>query len=133
MNANKQTTGIDPRVKLSLLWIFVLFNVVYADILSLMDATSPIRKIIAGTAMHAGILVAGAILMETSIVMVILSWILNYKVNRWVNIIIAAINIFAVVTGGHGLYYAFFAAVEVVCMLLITWFAWKWTNPEVKE
>jgi hypothetical protein len=133
MNANKQTTGIDPRVKLSLLWIFVLFNVVYADILSLMDATSPIRKIIAGTAMPAGILVAGAILMETSIVMVILSWILNYKVNRWVNIIIAAINIFAVVTGGHGLYYAFFAAVEVVCMLLITWFAWKWTNPEVKE
>ena len=80
--------------------------------------------------MPAGILVAGAILMETSIVMVILSWILNYKVNRWVNIIIAAINIFAVVTGGHGLYYAFFAAVEVVCMLLITWFAWKWTNPE---
>jgi len=133
MNANKQTTGIDPRVKLSLLWIFVLFNVVYADILSLMDATSPIRKIIAGTAMPAGILVAGAILMETSIVMVILSWILSYKVNRWVNIIIAAINIFAVVTGGHGLYYAFFAAVEVVCMLLITWFAWKWTNPEVKE
>ena len=76
---------------------------------------------------------AGAILMETGIAMVILSWILNYKVNRWVNIVIGALNILAVVTGGHGPYYAFFATVEVVCMLLIIWFSWKWTNPEVQE
>ena len=133
MNTNKQITGIDPKVKLSLLWIFVVLNVAYADILSLMDPTSPIRKIMEGTPMPAGGLIAGAILMETSIVMVILSWILNYKVNRWVSILIAAINIFAVVTGGHGLYYAFFATVEVVSMLLIVWFAWKWTFPEGKE
>jgi len=51
---------------------------------------------------------------------------LPYKANRWVNIIIGAINILFVVTGGHGLYYIFFATVEVVCMLLIIWFAWKW-------
>jgi len=86
-----------------------------------------------GSPMPAGGLIAGAILMETSIVIVILPWILNYKVNRWVNILIGAINIFAVVTGGHGLHYVFFATIEVVCMLLIIWFAWKWTNPEVKE
>jgi hypothetical protein len=43
MNTNKRTTGIDPKVKLSLLWIFVLINMVYADILSLMDSTSAIR------------------------------------------------------------------------------------------
>jgi len=51
---------------------------------------------------------------------------LPYKTNRWVNIIIGAINIIGAVTGGHGLYYAFFATVEVACMLLIIWFAWKW-------
>jgi hypothetical protein len=133
MTPNEQTTGIDPKVKLSLLWIFVVLNIAYADILSLMDPTSPIRKIMEGAPMPAGGLIAGAILMETSIVMVILSWILSYKINRWVTIIIVAINIFAVVTGGHGLYYAFFATIEVMCMLLIIWFAWKWTIPEVKE
>jgi hypothetical protein len=132
MNTNKQNTGIDPKIKLSLLWIFVVLNIAYADILSLMDPTSPIRTIMAGAPMPEGGLIAGAILMETSIVMVILSWILPYKVNRWVTIIIVAINIFAVVTGGHGLYYIFFATVEVVSMLLIIWFAWKWTNPDVK-
>ena len=130
MNPNKQTTGIDPKVKISLLWIFVVLNIAYADILSLMDSTSPIRKIMEGATMPEGGLMAGAILMETSIVMVILPWILNYKVNRWVTIIISAINIFAVVTGGHGLYYAFFATVETACMLLIIWLAWKWDNHE---
>ena len=129
----KSTTGIDPRVKLSLLWVFVILNIAYADILSLMDSTSPIREAMAGTPLPAGGLIAGAILMETSIAMVILSWILNYKVNRWVNIVIGALNILAVATGGRGLYYAFFATVEVACMLLIIWFSWKWTIPEIKE
>ena len=76
--------------------------------------------------MPTGSLLAGAILMETAIAMVILSWVLPYKANRWVNIIIGAINILAVVTGGHGLYYVFFATVEVVGMLLIIWLAWRW-------
>jgi hypothetical protein len=126
MNTNKSATGIDPKIKLSLLWIFVVLNMAYADILSLMDPTSPIRGIMAGAPLPAGGMVLGAIIMETAIAMVLLSWILNYKVNRWVTTIVGAINIFGVVTGGHGLYYAFFAAVEVVCMLLIIWFAWKW-------
>ena len=67
MNTNKSTTGIDPRVKLSLLWIFVILNMVYADILSLMDPTSLIREIMAGAPLPAGGLLAGAIVMETSI------------------------------------------------------------------
>jgi hypothetical protein len=133
MNTNKSTSGIDPKVKLSLLWVFVILNMAYADILSLMDPTSPIRGIIAGDPMPAGGLVAGAILMETGIAMVVLSWILNYKVNRWVNIIMGALNILAVVIGGHGPYYVLFATVEVACILLIIWFAWKWPDPEVKE
>jgi len=126
MNTNKRTTGIDPKVKLSLLWVFVILNIAYADILSLMDSTSPIRGAMAGAPLPAGGLIAGAILMETSIAMVILSWVLNYKVNRWVTLVIGALNILAVATGGHGMYYAFFATVEVVSMLLIIWFAWKW-------
>jgi Family of unknown function (DUF6326) len=126
LKTNITTTGIDPKIKLSLLWIFVLLNMAYADILSLMDPTSAIREVMGGAPLPSGGLVLGAIIMETAIVMVILSWVLNYKVNRWVTIIIGAINIFGVVTGGHGPYYVFFATVEVACMLLIIWFAWKW-------
>ena len=126
MNTNKPTTGIDPRIKLSLLWIFVILNMAYADILSLMDPTSIIRGIMVGAPMPAGGLLLGAIVMETSIAMVVLSWVLNYKVNRWVTSIIGVFMIWQIIIGGHGPYYVFFATVEVACILLIIWFTWKW-------
>jgi hypothetical protein len=126
MNTNKSTTGIDPKVKLSLLWIFVVLLMAYADIVSLMDPTSAIRERMVGTPMSAGFLLAGAIVMVTSIAMVILSWVLNYKVNRWVTIVIGAFMIQQIVAGGHGLYYVFFETVEVACILLTIWFTWKW-------
>ena len=125
MNTNKFTTGIDPRVKLSLLWIFVVLLMVYADIVSLLDPTSPIREVMAGVPLPAGGLLAGAILMITSISPVMLSWVLSYKVNRWVSIIIGAYMIVHIVIGGHGLYYVLFETVEVACILLTIWFTWK--------
>jgi hypothetical protein len=76
--------------------------------------------------MPAGGLMAGAIVMETSFAMVILSWLLSYKANRWVSLIIGVFMIVQIVTGGHGLYYVFFTIVEVGCILLIIWLAWKW-------
>jgi len=132
MNTNKFTTGIDSRVKLSLLWIFVIVNMAYADILSLMDPTSTIRGIMTGNPLPAGGLLAGAIVMETSFAMVILPWALNYKVNRWVNSIIGILMAWQIIIGGHGLYYVFFATVEVACILLTIWFSWKWVSPEAK-
>ena len=114
------------KATISMMWVFVILNMMYADVLALMDhPTSAIRTRMVGTPVSPGFLLVGAILMETAIAMVILSRLLPYKANRWVNTIVAAVNIFAVVTGGHGLYYVFFAAVEVLSMLLIVWLAWK--------
>jgi hypothetical protein len=47
-----------------------------------------------------------------------------------VNIIAGAITIVFVVGGGSPiLHYIFFATVEVVCLLLIIWYAFKWPKP----
>jgi Family of unknown function (DUF6326) len=122
------------KAKLSMLWIFVILNMLYADILSLMDSSSAIRTRMVGIPMSSGFLLAGAIVMKTVIAMVILSRLLPHKANRWANIIVAALNIVAVVTGGHGLYYIFFATIEVLSMLLIVWIAWNWSEAEfIKE
>ncbi len=126
MNTNKPTTGIDPRIKLALLWIFVVLLMIYADIVSLLDPTSPIREVMAGAPLPAGGLMAGALVMITSIVMVILSWLLPYEVNRWVSIMIGVFMIIYIVRGGHGLYYVLFETVEVGCILFIIWLTWKW-------
>ena len=130
MNTQKSAAGIDPRVKLSLLWVFVIVNMAYADILSLMDSTSIIRGIMAGASLPAGGLLAGAIVMETSFAMVVLPWVLEYKINRWVTLIIGVFMSWQIIIGGHGLYYAFFATVEVACILLIIWLTWKWRDLE---
>lgn len=45
------------------------------------------------------------------------------------NTIVAEVTILAVATGGHGLYYIFFAAVEILSMPLIAWLAWKRLTP----
>jgi hypothetical protein len=77
-----------------------------------------------------------AILMETAIAMVLLSRVLTYGANRWVNILAGAFHTAFVSWSLLGttptLFYAFFAAVEIACTLFIVWYAWKWRKPEEK-
>lgn len=119
---------MDIRSKISLLWVFVLLNMIYADIISLMDPTSALRLAIAKDAADPTILFIAALLMETSISMVLLSRILGKQPNRIINISVCAINIVAVIGAGQGWYYAFFAGIETIAMLLIAWLAWAWQD-----
>lgn len=130
MKDSTRIVGVERRVLMSTLWIFVIVNMAYADILSLMDSTSVIRQIMVGALLPAGGLVAGAILIETGIAMILLSRILPYQWNRWTNIVFAIINIIAVVTGGRGAYYYIFAAIESIGLILIIFIAARWSKPE---
>ena len=125
---------MDMKAKLSTLWIVVMFNMVFADILSFM--LPDFLKILEtgqadGVPITQEMLLVFAVLLEIPIVMIILSRVLTYSINRWANIIAAVITILFVVGGGSmSLHYIFFATIEVVCMLLIIWYAWRWPNPE---
>jgi hypothetical protein len=135
MNTNIKTTGkIDTKVLLSTLWIVVMINMLKADILSLYipGALDEVVKTSASTGSSIPqLMLGGAVMMEISIIMIILSRVLKYGVNRWVNIITSIITIVFVAGGGASYpHYIFIATVEVVCLLLIIWNAWKWTNPE---
>lgn len=105
-----------------------------ADILSLYIRGS--AEEVAKTAGSAGIsipqlMLGSAIIMEISIFMILLSRVLKYGLNRWANMVISLITIAFVVGGGASFpHYIFIAAVEVCCLLLIVWIAWKWRNPE---
>ena len=127
---NKNTNMFENmKVKLQALWIFVIFNYAYADIHTILDKT-----IVSN--MTQGALLGSAIIMETSIVMVILTRILPYRANRWANIVVGVINTLAVllsltVSGKMpALYYLFFAVIEIVTTSVIVWLAWKWPKPE---
>ena len=124
----KRIKKIDTKVLLSTLWVVVMINMLKADILSLYipGAVDEAAKT-AGETPITTFMLGGAIMMEISIVMIILSRVLNYKVNRWANIIVSIITI-AFICGGAASYphYIFIGTVETICLLLIIWNAWKW-------
>ena len=134
MNTNSKTTQMeDMKAKLSTLWIFIMFNMVFADIFSFMYPGF-LKQIMTGNAEGMQItpefLLIAAIVTEIPIAMVFLSRLLKYGANRWVNIIGGVITILWVIGGGSPtLHYIFIATIEVVCALFIIWLAWKW-RPE---
>jgi hypothetical protein len=73
-------------------------------------------------------------MLEIPIAMVLLSRVLEYRVNRWANIIAGAIAIPLVIgIGPKDLDDMFFAIIEVVALALIIWFAWLWPEGENYE
>ena len=123
----------DMKVRFSTLWIFVMFNMVFADIVGFMNpgALEDIMTGNVGIEITQGLLLVFSILLEIPIAMIVLSRVLKYRINRWANIIAAVITILFVIGGGNAsLSYIFFATIEVLCMLLIIWYAWTWPNPE---
>lgn len=133
MNASAKTTQkIDTKVLLSTLWIVVMINMLKADILSLY-IPGVLDELVrfAGETPITQIMLGGAIMMEISIAMIILSRVLPRRVNRWANLITSIITIVFVVGGGSSYpHYLFIAAIEVACLLLIAWKACKWTDLE---
>jgi Sec-independent protein secretion pathway component TatC len=118
--------------RLSTLWVVVMFNMIFADILSFM-VPGELQKVMAGnTSVHLtqGLLLVFAVLLEIPIVMIFLSRILRRTANRIVNVIACVITIAFVIAGGSMyLHYIFFAAVEGVCMIFIAWSAIRWPKP----
>ena len=125
----------DMRIRFSTMWVFAMFNYLYADVVTLTDPVA-LRQILTGQVgsmqITQGFLLGSAILMETAIAMVLLSRVLEYKANRWANIIIGVVHTLAVLlsvfVGGTtpAIYYVFFAIIEISCTSLIVWYAWNW-------
>ena len=135
MNTNKKATGMDRKVLLSTLWIFVLLNIIFRDIHELFRPgllAEMMTGTVNGIQMTEGLLLVAGISIEISIAMVLLSRVLNYRVNRWANIIAGAIAIAFIIASGAGdLDDMFFATIEVVALLFVIWTAWRWSKQEV--
>ena len=127
-------TGVlrDPKMVLSTLWIFAVLNYLYGDVFTLFFTRGAQETTFA---MPAGAVMGFAVLMETSIAMVLLSRVLKHGVNRWANIVVGIINTalaaWSISSGAPAAPVAvFFAAMEIPCTLFIVWYAWKWSRAE---
>ena len=128
----------NEKVLLSTLWIFVMFNYLYCDLITLMDAkilTQMMTGTVGGIKMTEGFLLGASMLMEIPIVMVLLSLILKYRANRLTNIIsgivMTAVQLSSLVFGSSPtMYYIFFSIIEITCTSFVVWYAWTWSKPE---
>ena len=135
MDIAQKTPAMDRKVLLSTIWIFAALNYLYCDIISLMDSELLPQYLagnVNGIEFSQGFLLGAAILVEIPIVMVLLSRVLQYRVNRWANIIAGVImtlvqtaSLFA---GTPAMYYVFCSVLEIAATILIVWFAWNWRN-----
>ena len=123
------------KALLSTLWIFIVLNYLYADVLIILGDVAPTtaEEAEAVAAMSTpGMMLLAAIYLELAMIMAVLPRVLKHGINRWANIIIATVHIL----GGLGSLfvmappiYLFFVVVEVIALLFIIRYAWTW-EPE---
>jgi len=128
---------INVKIKLSALWIALMFLYTYADILGFY-APGNIEELlsgeIAGIQMTQGLLLGSAILMAIPSAMIFLSLALQAKANRLVNMIVGIVYIVVLgstfLTGRNPAYYILFAILKVGLLALIVWHAGKWPRKD---
>lgn len=126
------------KVILSTLWIFMSVNYIFCDVLS--NMLPEFLKVLLeggqllGTPVNQEFLLVTAIIMEIPFIMIVLSRVLNYKINRWANIIagsiMLSIQILSLFLGSPTLHYIFYSIIEIAASLFIIWYAFKWRNTE---
>lgn len=124
----------DIRIRLSVLWVFVTLNYLYADVIHLFNLVGS-NQGEHGPQMTQGAWLGFAILLEIPIAMTVLSRALKPRANRWVNLVAGTIETAASllpVIFVPTLYYLFFVPIEVAGTSLIVWYAWRWPRETAK-
>ena len=141
MNTNNMTTEMEDikvslKLKLATLWASFMFLYIYVDYFALY-MPGKIEDILAGKVFTFDIsyvfLLVAMIFVAIPALMIFLSVALPAKVNRWANIIIAVVYVpytLFNLAGETWVHMVFGAVVEVVLLLLIIRYAWKWPKQE---
>ncbi|WP_370979059.1 DUF6326 family protein [Agaribacterium sp. ZY112] len=115
---------------LSTLWLFILLNVLFRDLHDLFrpGAITEIETgTINGTQISNELLLFAAFVIEIPILMVLLSKILHYKINRRLNIVIPPLLALSYLHNGvRDLDDVFFMAIVLLALLCTSVLAWRW-------
>lgn len=129
---------VDVKLKLATLWVSFMFLYIYVDYFHLYMPGS-MEDILAGKVFVFDItqvfLLVALIFVIIPALMIFLSVTLSAKVNRWTNIIVAAVYIPYMLfnlAGEAWMHMVLGALVEVVLLLLIISYAWKWPKQEAR-
>jgi uncharacterized protein DUF6326 len=132
----EEDVKVGVRLKISALWIAVLFLFAYGDIFGFFKS-GQIEEVLAGEISGIEItqifLFAASVYIAIASVMVFLSLVLKPTVNRWANIVLPIlyiVSIVASVIGEDWAYFFFLSILESAVLLLIIRYAWTWPRQE---
>jgi hypothetical protein len=131
---------ISTKMKLAALWTVVMFCYIEGDFTSFFPPGGYIQQSLAGKMGPFPVtqltLLAGSVFITIPCIMVFLSLIMKPKMNRTINIIVAAfytiVNAISFLTTTWA-YFIFYGIVESVLTILIIRYAWKWPDNEVNN
>lgn len=119
---------MNAKITLSIIWIAVMLTYLLGDVIRIFAGDVVLGEL-DGTKFTQAMGLGIAALMVTPILMVVLTLVLPDKVNRWANIIAAALwflfNL-AGIRGYPGHYDKFLLAVSMVFNVVTIWYAWNW-------
>lgn len=127
ISSNSYITAMNTKIKLSTLWIVVMLNLIFADILSII--VELVNKNTLGDIIGevTTTMAVAAVLTNIPILMIYFSRVLSYKTNRILNIIAAILTMVYVIGGGSLLpHYLVCAGIEVIVLILIILTSWRW-------
>jgi hypothetical protein len=117
------------QIKLSALWVALMLTYLLGDVLRIFSGDFEAAKLDGSMEISQGFFLGMAALFTLPIVMIFLSLTLNQPVNRWANIIVAAlffiINLIGLPTYPSA-YDKFLIVVGLVFNVLTVWYAWRW-------
>ena len=129
----------DRKQLLSVLWIFLTLNYIYCDVFSLHHAESLqafLSGQVGGMKLTEEFLLSFAFVMQIPMIMILLSRLLVYAFNKYLNILAAlisgSIQSYTLYMGGT-LHYVFFSIIEIATAALIIYVAATWKQSEQRE
>jgi hypothetical protein len=118
----------EMQIKISAAWIALMLTYLLGDVMRIFSGDFKAGEI-GGKQVAQGMYLGMAVLMVIPIIMVVLSLVVKQPVNRWANMIVAAIffmfNLIGLPTYPSA-YDKFLIVVGLGFNLLTIWLAWKW-------
>ena len=124
----------DPRILLSILWVFIILNFFARDIHELGRPgmlEQMMSGIVDGVVITEMLMLLVGIMIEIPMLMTVLALLLPHGINRWANIgvglltmvMIAAMNL------KPDLDNVFFMSIQLIALIAIIGIAWQWQAP----
>ncbi|MEN8874174.1 MAG: DUF6326 family protein [Pacificibacter sp.] len=125
----------NPRLVLSILWVFIILNFFARDIHEL-GRPGMLEQMMSGTidgvVVTEMLMLIGGVMIEIPILMTVLALLLPYGINRWANIGVGFLTMAMIVAMNTkpDLDNVFFMSIQLIALAAIVWIAWRWRTSQ---